>query len=288
VGAANLDLATRGMTLDYFVAYSSATTMIGNPGQASYVAANGYLQGLMRRRRATGLPGLAVAWGAIADAGVLARDREVAAKLERISGIGAMPAREALGYLGALLGEGDAIPATVTCATIRPHAMLRELKLLRTSAFGGLFAAAEGGHQDAGSDLATLLAGKSDGEARSVVAGMVAAEVARILRLAAEDIDANRPLDELGMDSLMSIELRLGIEKRFGVELPVVAISSGVNVNDLATRLITGAASGKPDAGTNEAERLIMRHGSRDVGLTELIAVTEAIEAKRTVVESLL
>jgi NADPH:quinone reductase-like Zn-dependent oxidoreductase len=104
-GATNLDRATKlhcaagAEPLDYFVVYSSATTMIGNPGQAAYVAANGYLQGLMRRRRAAGLPGLAVAWGAIADVGVLARDRDVAAKLERISGIVPMRADEALSQL---------------------------------------------------------------------------------------------------------------------------------------------------------------------------------------------
>jgi NADPH:quinone reductase-like Zn-dependent oxidoreductase len=91
-GAANLDRATRGAALDYFVAFSSATTMVGNPGQGAYVAANGYLQGLMRQRRAAGLPGLAVGWGAIGDVGILARDRDVAAKLERVSGIIAMPA----------------------------------------------------------------------------------------------------------------------------------------------------------------------------------------------------
>src|SRR6185312_10306677 len=51
-GALHLDQATRHASLDYFVIYSSATTLIGNPGQASYVAANGFLEGLARRRRA--------------------------------------------------------------------------------------------------------------------------------------------------------------------------------------------------------------------------------------------
>jgi phthiocerol/phenolphthiocerol synthesis type-I polyketide synthase C len=44
-GAAHLDRATRGAKLDYFVAFSSATTMVGNARQGAYVAANGYLQG---------------------------------------------------------------------------------------------------------------------------------------------------------------------------------------------------------------------------------------------------
>ncbi|MGG3815641.1 SDR family NAD(P)-dependent oxidoreductase, partial [Methylorubrum rhodesianum] len=71
IGAQHLDAATRGRKLDYFVLFSSATTFIGNPGQGSYVAANGFMEGLARQRRRLGLPALAVAWGAIGDVGVL-------------------------------------------------------------------------------------------------------------------------------------------------------------------------------------------------------------------------
>jgi acyl transferase domain-containing protein/NADPH:quinone reductase-like Zn-dependent oxidoreductase/acyl carrier protein len=292
-GANNLDRATRGAALDYFVVYSSATTMIGNPGQAAYVAANGYLQGLMRRRAADGLPGLAVGWGAISDAGVLSRDAGTAEKLERISGIGAMRAAEALSYLDVVMATPQAV-STVYCLTIRPGGALRDLSLLQTPSFAHLFAKADGADLEAGIDLAGLIAGKSDAEARALVARLVASEVASILRLSAEEIDPARPLDELGMDSLMSLELRMGIEKRFGVELPVVAISASMNVNDLAVRLMAdlvpaygGGEEVKP-AIISETERLIMQHTASDAGLSELLAVTDAIEEGRTAVTALL
>jgi len=291
-GADHLDRATRKSGLDYFVAFSSVTTMIGNLGQGAYVAANGYLQGLMRRRRAEGLPGLAVGWGAIGDVGVLARDAEGAAKLERISGIIAMKAGEALSHLETLLSRQDYCPDTVYCASFRPGAALQGLKLLGTPAFGQLFAAAEGGSGDSTVDLASLIAGKGEIEARGVVAGLVAQEVARILRLTAEDIDVGQPLDDLGMDSLMSLELRMGIEARFGVELPVVAISAGVSVNELATRLIASAADGKgasDDKGPGAMElNLMQRHGPGEMDLNELIAVTDVIEEKRAAMKALL
>jgi acyl carrier protein len=293
-GANNLDHATRGADLDYFVAFSSATTMIGNPGQAAYVAANGYLQGLMRRRRAEGLPGLAVAWGAIADAGVLARDQNTASKLERISGIAAMPAADALSHLDVLMARPLACPPTVYCVTFRSDAALRGLKLINTPAFGQLFAATEGADTERTVDLAVEIAGKSEIDARAAVAALVAIEVARILRLSADEVDIARPLDEMGMDSLMSLELRMSIEKRFGVELPIVAISSGVNVNDLASRLIADLNSGnaeangeKPRAGNLE-QQLIMQHAPADVGLNELMAVTESIEQRPTAGSALL
>jgi hypothetical protein len=84
------------------------------------------------------------------------------------------------------------------------------------------------------------------------------------------------------MDSLMSLELRMSIEKRFGIELPIVAISSGINVNDLAGRLFAGLGTGATVAPVGDAEmRLIMQHGSSDVGLSDLMAVTDAIETRR-------
>jgi acyl carrier protein len=295
-GAANLDRATRslgingGASLDYFVAFSSATTMVGNPGQGAYVAANGYLQGLMRRRRAEGLPGVAVGWGAIADAGVLARDAETAAKLERISGIAAMRAEEALSHLDGLMGRPADCPATVYCATFRPGAALQGLKLLGTPAFANLFATAEGGDAEASIDLAAQIAGKGEVEGRNIVARLVAQEVARILRLSAEEVEVGRPLDELGMDSLMSLELRMSIENRFGVELPVVAISAGMTVNDMASRLIAGLGGGgdKAEAAGDMERRLILQHAPDAVGLTDLMAVTEAMEGRRSVETALL
>jgi NAD(P)-dependent dehydrogenase (short-subunit alcohol dehydrogenase family)/acyl carrier protein len=280
-GALHLHRATRGAALDYFVAFSSATTMVGNPGQAAYVAANGYLQGLMRRRRAEGLPGLAMGWGAIADVGILARDRENAAKLERMSGIVAMQSKDALAHLDEVLSRPGAVPATVYCAMFRPGSALQGLRLLQTPSFRQLFDAAGEVARSADIDLASQIAGKGEGEARALVAGLVAIEVALIFRLPAEEIDVARPLDELGMDSLLSLDLRMGIEKRFGIELPVVAITAGVSVTDLATRLIAAVRSGTSGASDGDAEmRMMQQHGSGEGGLSDLIALTDAIKER--------
>jgi NADPH:quinone reductase-like Zn-dependent oxidoreductase/acyl carrier protein len=265
-GANNLDAATRGGALDYFVAFSSVSAMVGNPGQGDYVAANGYLQGLMARRRAEGLPGLAVGWGAIADAGILARDPALAANLGRLTGIEAMPARAALDHLGYLLAQPVNNPATTYCATLRPGEALQRLKLLQTPAFATLFASGDTAVA-VELDLASRLEGRSDGEARALVAGLLATEVARIFRLPPEDIELTRPLDELGLDSMMSLDLRMSIEKRFGIELPVVAMSAGVSVNDLANRLIASLRSDSPKEDDSHL-RLLHQHGIADPALS--------------------
>ncbi|MEM9766056.1 MAG: SDR family NAD(P)-dependent oxidoreductase, partial [Pseudomonadota bacterium] len=82
-GAEALDRATRDLALDHFLLFSSIAGWLGNPGQAPYAAANAALEGLARNRAAAGLPALAVAFGPIADAGVLTRETRTREMLER-------------------------------------------------------------------------------------------------------------------------------------------------------------------------------------------------------------
>ena len=107
-GASHLDRATRGQPVAQFVLFSSASALIGNPGQGAYAAANGYLEGLARARRAEGLPAIAVQWGAIADVGLLADKTETLASLGRIAGVTGMQSADALARLGHVgLSRGD-------------------------------------------------------------------------------------------------------------------------------------------------------------------------------------
>ena len=123
-GAENLDLVTRGQPLDYFVLFSSVTTMMGNPGQGNYVAANAYMEGLARRRRQEGLPALAIGWGPITDVGVVARSDKLQDNLKRLTGVSGMRAREALESDGA--GDGTA----VRCGRPRGHDDFAERRLV--------------------------------------------------------------------------------------------------------------------------------------------------------------
>ncbi|WP_300471734.1 SDR family NAD(P)-dependent oxidoreductase [Breoghania sp.] len=101
--ADHLDALTSDDQMEIFVVFSSATTLVGNPDQTNYVAANGYLEALARRRRAQGKTVLAVAWGAISDAGYLARNTEVNEFLSRKLGRHALSAADALAELERLL-----------------------------------------------------------------------------------------------------------------------------------------------------------------------------------------
>ncbi|GGF80252.1 type I polyketide synthase [Azorhizobium oxalatiphilum] len=260
-GARHLDRATRDQPVKHFVLFSSVSALIGNPGQGAYVAANAYLEGIARRRATEGLPALAIGWGAISDAGVLARDTSTAEQLERVTGMTGMTAADALSRLERLLATDLAEPV-VYCARWQRTGLMRDLPILATPAFAAVFAE-DGGAKDAAElDLAALLEGKSDTEALAILGELVAGRIARILRLSAQEIDLDRPFAEMGMDSLMALELSMSIEHEFGVALPLVAITSVPNVRELSRRLLQSLRT--PDTGpTVDAgdHRLIAMHG---------------------------
>jgi acyl carrier protein len=285
-GATVLDAATRGRDLDLFVMYSSATTLIGNPGQSAYVAANAYLEGIARSRRAAGLPALAVAWGAIADAGYLARNTQVGDMLSMRLGKQSLSARDALAGLGMILDAG--VPDAVTAyARIDWASARKELPIMATP-LASRIAGQEG---DAVADgiadghLAALIEGLDHTRAVKVVTDLLAGEISRILRLPADDIDPARPLTEIGMDSLMALELRMAAERRLGIDIPLLSLANGAALGDIARRIVEKA--GTHDAGNGEAELAVARHleGALD---EDMSAVIDAVESEAEKVKRLI
>ncbi len=240
-GAMHLDALTRGKALDYFVLFSSATTFIGNPGQGSYVAGNGAMEGLARQRRRAGLPALAVAWGAIGDVGVLARNKGVMDTLAGRVGVTPMAARRSLDLMAdALAFQGPASDDAVIAIAAMHWGKARErLATLRSPSYASL-----GSEQQAESggaaaiSIPALLRSHDIDEARKIVADAIVEDIARILRLPKDDISRTRQLSEIGLDSLMGVELGASLQERFALEAPPAGISSGLTVAELSDTLI--------------------------------------------------
>ncbi|MBU2531233.1 MAG: SDR family NAD(P)-dependent oxidoreductase, partial [Alphaproteobacteria bacterium] len=149
-GAANLDRLTRNDDLDYFLLFSSSAAMFGNPGQASYTAANGYLDGLARARVAQGFKGMAIAWGAISDVGVLTRQMDAAESLARHTGGIDFRARDGLNLLARLLVRDDCSTAcaNVALATMNWSMAGEMLKIMQTPAYALIRREAKSGGSD--------------------------------------------------------------------------------------------------------------------------------------------
>lgn len=237
--------------IEHFVLFSSGTTLLGGPGQGAYVAANRWGEALAVARRAADLPATCVCWGAIEDAGALADDTRTRALLEARLGGRAILATQALDELERLL-LADASGRGVFPVDLA--ALERSLPAAASPRFGELPRRTDAGGSDGAKiDLAALVAALPEHERVAAVTSLLRPELARILLLEADAIDADRPLQDLGMDSLMGIELTSAIEARLGVTLPTLTLSASPTLHRLAAEILRrvtapAAASGGRDS----------------------------------------
>ncbi len=286
-GADTLDQLTRDMRLDYFVLYSSATTLIGNPGQAAYVAANGYLEGVARRRRKAGLPALAIAWGAIEDVGVLARSDATREALAARVGIKGMLAQDALRLMGEALGSAGP-DAVVTIAPINWSAARQHLSVLKGPTYRKLASQDEAAAAEKDKvNIVALVAQNTPEEARKIISGLIIDEIARVLRLPREDVARTTPLSEIGLDSLMAVELALGLEERFTLDAPLSTTASSFTVNELADHVI-GLATGTMSENEAIARTMMERHLGPASGLQDIGETAELVRAKSQTMKGIL
>jgi NADPH:quinone reductase-like Zn-dependent oxidoreductase/malonyl CoA-acyl carrier protein transacylase/NADP-dependent 3-hydroxy acid dehydrogenase YdfG/acyl carrier protein len=228
-GAMVLDALTRGQDLDLFVVYSSAAALIGNPHQAPYAGGNVALESLVRARRRRGETALAVQWGGIDEVGYVARlglDRMLENK-----GMGLLAPGEAHTCLDRLLAERSEV-ATVgrmTWEALRsfcPTADAPRLRLVLAPATD------VAGHTT--DDLRRQLALLPPAQARDLALRALAELAATVLQTVPERVPMERPLGELGMDSLMAAELAVLVQRHFDCDIPTIEAVANPTLTALA------------------------------------------------------
>ncbi|MEQ8281588.1 MAG: SDR family NAD(P)-dependent oxidoreductase [Parvibaculum sp.] len=261
-GAIVLHDASLGREVDFFVLYSSITTAFGNPGQANYVAANAFLEALAQKRRAAGLPAQAIGWGAIGDAGYLARNAEMRDQLASKLGADPLSTSDAMALLEGLVARDE---SNFYAAGINWQRLRAGLPVLQARVFGELAPKMAREGESGGEDILSKLSEISLEEAIGFVSGILAEEIGQVLRLTADKIDLGKSVFDLGMDSLMALELKLGIEDRFGIEIPVMALSEGGNVTSLSAQIV-GQIRGEEasDQFAGDVQTIISRHINDD------------------------
>ncbi|MCI0736977.1 MAG: SDR family NAD(P)-dependent oxidoreductase, partial [Beijerinckiaceae bacterium] len=280
-GAENLDRFTRDLPLDYFVLFSSATTAIGNPGQGNYVAANGFLEGLARQRRAAGLPALAVAWGGIEDTGMLARNRHVKDMLASRAGVKAMAARDALNCMAEALAHPSTEPdeAVIVISEMNWSTAGAHLPLLQSPTYGSLLHENEAAASQARAklDIRALAATLPSDDVRKQIIDAIVEEIAHILRLPQDSVNKGKPLADIGVDSLMAVELAAALDDRLTLEVPLSASASGFNVGELADHIL-GLCISPASEDDSIAQGLAERHLGKGIDPTALESLTALVE----------
>ncbi|AHH94691.1 Phthioceranic/hydroxyphthioceranic acid synthase [Kutzneria albida DSM 43870] len=213
-GAWRLHEATEGQQLDWFVLFSSAASMFGNPGQSNYAAANAWLDAFAAWRRHRGLPALTVNWGAWGQAG---RATDFAERgfttLDTQDGIDAL--HTLLDHervrTGVFAFEGD------TWFSALPSVMESSFFAAMPRTGGGETATASGKVR------AELSALEPDKRPRAMVA-YLGEQIRIILGLGSAAVEPDVPLTNLGFDSLTALQLRNQLEADLAIKIPATAV----------------------------------------------------------------
>ncbi|MFA7756640.1 SDR family NAD(P)-dependent oxidoreductase [Streptomyces sp. NRRL B-2790] len=237
-GAAHLHRLTAHAPLTLFLLVSSAAGVVGNAGQGNYAAANVFLDQLAHHRRALGLPGCSVSFGAWAGEGLAAAH----ADLDRMARLGHRALTPDQGRDLVELTVRHGAPHLVAWALDLPR--LRESDAVGTALWRSLLPAPHAGVHT-GEALADRLARLPEAERAERVLALVREEASRALGLrSAESVRPDQPLRDLGMDSVTAVELRNRIGARLGTRLPATLLFDHPTADRLAEYLL-GHALGR-------------------------------------------
>ena len=239
-GAWNLHTETRDLTLDFFVLFSSIAGVLGSPGQSGYGAANAFLDALAHHRRACGLAATSIAWGPWEQAGLaagLASQRRWAD-----AGIAPLAPATALAIFRGLLADqrpGVSVLA-VDWARLGAAAGTRVDRR-----FIGDFAAPVAAFAGGAAALRLLIEDAPAAARLDIGRRFVTGEVAAVLGLAlAAASDPNKGLQDLGLDSLLALELRERLQCATGVALPSTLAFDYPTIETLAVHLVEDVIEG--------------------------------------------
>ncbi|MDZ4405947.1 SDR family NAD(P)-dependent oxidoreductase [Prosthecobacter sp.] len=251
-GAWLLHEGTRHLKLDCFVMFSSVSSIFGNPAQANYAAANAFMDALAHHRQAVGLPALVINWGALGGEGYVARNERVAEYLAR-QGTTPLSPGEVTGLLDVFLSAGvtQGMALRVDWAKWRQaFRSSQDSPLLER-----IFAAGVEGSESSGtkSDWRRKIDSAAPEERADIVGQALRDVVGAVLRVKPEGLRDDQPLTDLGLDSLMAVEIENSIESAIGVALPPASLMRARTIGQIVTLITehmggTTATSVKPTA----------------------------------------
>ena len=284
-GARTLDHLTRGNGLDFFVVFGSAAATIGMREAAIYAAANSCLDEIVENRKAAGQHALCVEWGfwdrfrEVEDG---AGDPQRQRQLLHDSGFLPMPPQLALQALGRLIASGrtSALVAAIDWTILAPLLQARA----GAAMIEGLAGAPEGEQAATKEESLAALRSLNAAELDARLIQIVSNEVRGVFGMGPHDaLDEERGLFQLGMNSLMSVQLKRRLEQSTGLRLPGTLIflypSARALTGYLRERIAPPAVDERLTESEDEGETAVLQMSETDV--VEAIAVEIAAVHER-------
>ncbi|RLL93808.1 hypothetical protein CFD26_101962 [Aspergillus turcosus] len=275
-GSTNLDLVFNDPDLDFFIMFSSLTGVAGNRAQSNYTAANMYMAGLAAQRRKRGLAASVLDIGMLYGIGYINRTdgAEIYRNLRR-QGYRPISERDIHGmFIEAMVagrpGSGTSVQLTTGLHRFgRPgeellpwHVDPRFSHYMAVDSSGASKAAASGGSQ---SVQELLLGSQSLDEIAHTLRNSFAAQLESMLQLAPGTVNTDSPIIDLGVDSLVAVEVRSWFLKNVEKDMPVLKVLGGGSIASLSDEIAAQifaerALSSKPvEASASDTQSL---HGS--------------------------
>ncbi len=236
-GAWNLHKHCGAEQLDFFVMYSSAASLMGSPGQGNYCASNAYLDALCRERTRQGLPAMSIQWGGFADVGAAAA-MDIRGKRLSYRGGGSFSPAEGLEAFRRLRAKPR---AEVGVMRFDPRQWVEFYPNTAGVPFFAEVMKQDANREKSASrakEMRERLQNTIPEERLPLLEQHLLEQFGVVLHLEPSRIDRTAPLQSLGMDSLMSLELRNRLEASLGLRLSATMLFTYTSIARLGNHLL--------------------------------------------------
>lgn len=224
-GLSNVDKSSRHLNLDFFIAFSSLTSVTGSPGQANYVAANSFVDQLMMQRASQRLPGISINWGPWEAAGMAHKLSHAHTKRLLEMGIVSLTTESALSAFNQV---GSSTPAQIVIAEMNWHQFLSHFPKAQHEPFYDLIRSE--GYQSEIKATTKVDSKKTDWRERlskfetsqrsHQLIKLLESSINKVIGADENDvIGLRKPLFDLGLDSLTAVELKNRLESNLSCKL---------------------------------------------------------------------
>ncbi|KAL8734411.1 MAG: hypothetical protein Q9181_003232, partial [Wetmoreana brouardii] len=259
-GTYNLHRATLQVSLDFFICFSSVSTILGSKAQANYSAANAYIDALMRQRREMGLKATTMNCGMIVGIGAVAENAALQQVMERI-GYDAVNEQELLFQIEEAVtadnaetrsAHGNDQHQTITGVNLQRQELFWAEKPLFRNLYLNHDFNGVASQQSGSNNIGALLSTVTDAEERAqLLTTSFIEKIAAVLGVASEVLQPQNPLSAYGLDSIVAVEFRKWFSKSVGVDLALFDILGSKSINALVTKVVglieTGNAQSKSE-----------------------------------------